>query len=450
MNLKRKEFLTLGGLSVSALALSACGGPSTSGPTQSAAATDWTTVTPAGEISFMSSHPGSSQPIEQELIDAFQQANPDIKVNLITGGQNYEEVAQKFQTAQAGSDIPDVVLASDVWWFRFALAGSITPINALLDAVGDQVSDFNTTLYNDYQYNNSNWAVPVARSTPLFYYNRDHFTAAGLPGRAPSSWEEFAEWAPRIQEANASKPGYLKAYQYPALDGYAGWTLQNVLWGYGGGWSDEWQITANSDASVQAMEWVQQSTGQNGWAGVSSKTSVGDMTAGAVSATVSSTGDLVGTLQAAKDAGMNIGVGFLPGGPASSSPVCPTGGAGMAIASKVSPERQLAAAKFISFFTNAQNTARFSEATGYMPVRTSADMSAVLAKTPEIQVALDQLEVTRSQDYARVFLPGADQEMAKAAARIMNENADVKATLDSLQNNLQGIYDKDVKPQLAS
>ncbi|AJT41690.1 ABC transporter substrate-binding protein [Psychromicrobium lacuslunae] len=451
MNINRKGFLTLGGLGLGATALAACGGPNTSGgPNNSAAATDWSKVTPAAEISFLSSHPGSSQPIEQKLIEDFQKANPGIKVNLVTGGSNYEEVAQKFQTAQTGNDTPDIVLASDVWWFRFAIADSIIPVDDLLKAVNDKTEDFNATLYNDYKYDEKHWAVPNNRSTPLFYYNKDHFKAAGLPDRAPKTWEEFAEWAPKIQQANASKAGYLHAYQYPALAGYAGWTLQNVLWGFGGSWSKEWDFTTDSDESVKALQWVQDSIVKNGWAGVSSKDAVGDMTAGAVSSTVSSTGDLVGTLKAAKEKGLNIGVGFLPGGPASASPVCPTGGAGLAIAKKSTPERQLAAAKFLSFYTNAQNTAQFSEATGYMPSRTSADMSAVLAKTPQIQVALDQLKVTKSQDYARVFLPGADQEMAKAAAKIMNEKADVKATLSALKTTLQGIYEKDVKPKLKS
>ncbi|NDU79473.1 extracellular solute-binding protein, partial [Actinomadura sp. DSM 109109] len=147
----------------------------------------------------------------------------------------------------------------------------------------------NSTLYGDYSYDNQHWAAPYARSTPLFYYNKDHFAAAGLPDRAPTTWDEFAEWAPKIKAANASQSGYQNAYQYPALAGYAGWTLQNVLWGQGGGWSKEWEMTADSDASVKAMQWVQDSIVKDGWAGVSSKDAVGDMTAGAVSSTVSST-----------------------------------------------------------------------------------------------------------------------------------------------------------------
>ncbi|MET4003163.1 sn-glycerol 3-phosphate transport system substrate-binding protein [Arthrobacter sp. UYCu511] len=446
--INRRNFLTVTGLGLGSVALAACGGPSTGGNVPAAMNTDWAKVTPAAKITFMSSHPGKSADIEAALIADFEAANPGIKVELITGGANYEEVAQKFQTSQAGNNVPDVVVASDVWWFRYALAETVMPLDELLAVVGDKSAGFNATLFGDYKYTDKHWAVPYARSTPLFYYNKDHFAAAGLPDRAPATWEEFALWAPKIQAANAGNKGYQHAYQYPALAGYAGWTLQNVLWGQGGGWSKEWEITANSEASIKAMTWVQESITKDKWAGVSSKDAVSDMSAGAVSATVSSTGDLVGTLEAAKTAKMNIGVGFLPGGSVSASPVCPTGGAGLVIAAKTSPERQLAAAKFVSFITNAANTARFSEATGYMPVRDDADMTAVLATTPQIQLALDQLKVTRSQDYARVFLPGADLEMANAAAKIMNEKADVATSLGELQEKLESIYTKTVQPKL--
>jgi sn-glycerol 3-phosphate transport system substrate-binding protein len=130
--------------------------------------------------------------------------------------------------------------------------------------------------------------------------------------------------------------------------------------------------------------------------------------------------------------------------------VCPTGGAGLGIPSGVSKEVQLAAATFLKFMTEPENTAQFSAATGYMPTRISADMTAVLAKTPQIKTAMDQLAVTRVQDNARAFLPGADQEMAKAAAKILTQQGDVKATMTELKATLEGIYTKDVKPKLKS
>ncbi|MGP0222314.1 ABC transporter substrate-binding protein [Paenarthrobacter sp. NCHU4564] len=452
ISLSRKQFLGVAGASFGTLTLAACGGPSTTGggSNNTAEAADWSKLKPASSISFMSSHPGKSRDTELKLIEAFQKAQPGITVNLITGGANYEEVAQKFQTAQAGTDIPDVVVASDVWWFRYAVSGAILPIDGLLKAVKASTSDYVAGLISDYKHDNKQWAVPYARSTPLFYFNKDHFQAAGVPERAPETWEEFAGWAPRIKTANAVSSGYQNAYQYPAIAGYAGWTLQNVLWGFGGAWSKEWDIIADSEASVKAMQWVQDSIVKDSWAGVSSKNAITDLQAGAVSATISSSADLAATLKAAKEANMRIGVGFLPGGSVSQSPVCPTGGSGLVIASKTSPERQLAAALFATFATNAQSTATLSAATGYAPVAEAADIASILAETPEFKTVVDQLKVTRTQDYARTYLPGGDQEIAKAATRIMNEKADVKATLTELKGTLQSIYTKDVKPKLKS
>ncbi|MGG5170980.1 ABC transporter substrate-binding protein [Pseudarthrobacter sp. J1738] len=444
LNLDRRLFLSLAGAGAGAAAISACGGPSTASNNSSASTqeVDFSGVKPATSIDFWSNHPGKSQDVEKEIIAKFEAANPTIKVNLVTAGSNYEEIAQKFQTAQAAkSGLPALVVLSDVWWFRYYMNQNIISLDSLIKQLDVKVDDFRKSLVDDYKYDSKQWALPYGRSTPLFYYNKDHFKAAGLPDRAPKTWQEFAEWAPKLKAA--SKAQY--AFMYPALAGYAGWTLQNNLWGEGGGWSKDWDITCDSDASVAALQWAQDSVYKDGWAGVSSKESADDFAAGIASATLSSTGSLIGIL---KSASFNVGVGFLPGGSKETTGVCPTGGAGLGIPSGVSKEEQLAAGMFLKFMTEPENTAAFSAATGYMPTRTSADMTAVLAKTPQIKTAMDQLAVTRVQDNARVFLPGADQEMAKAAASILTQKGDVKEAMKTLKSTLEGIYTKDVKPKL--
>ncbi|WP_311213676.1 MULTISPECIES: ABC transporter substrate-binding protein [unclassified Arthrobacter] len=443
-NLDRRHFLGLAGLGAGAAALAACGGPSTAGTADAVdtAAIDFSGVKPAASIDFWTNHPGKSQDVEKAIIEKFHAKFPDIKVNLVTAGANYEEIAQKFQTSQAAkTGLPALVVLSDVWWFRYFSNGSIIPIDGLVKQLDIKIDDFQKSLVDDYKYDDKQWALPYGRSTPLFYYNKDHFKAAGLPDRAPATWQEFAEWAPKLKATSGAQYAYI----YPALAGYAGWTLQNNLWGWGGSWSKEWDITCDSAESVAALQWAQDSIYKDAWAGVSSKEAADDFAAGITSSTISSTGSLLGVLKAAK---FNVGVGFLPGGPEVPSGVCPTGGAGLGIPSGITKEEQLAAATFLKFMTEPENTAAFSAATGYMPTRLSADMSAVLAATPQINTAMDQLPVTKVQDNARVFLPGADQEMAKAAAKILTQQGDVQATMTELKKTLEGIYTKDVKPKL--
>lgn len=447
--LDRRRFLGLAGLGVAATALTACAGPSTSGAVPGAAASssssvDWASVKPAATIQFWSSNPGSSQQVTQQIVDAYNASQSATKVTLVTAGASYEDIAAKFQTAQASGQLPDLMVLSDVWWFRYFLQGSITPLNDLLEAAEVQTSDYRKTFLDDYSYAGSTWAVPWARSTPLFYYNKDHWKAAGLPDRAPATWQELAEWAPKLQAAGL---GTQHAYQLPAVAGYAGWTLQNNLWGWGTGWSqkDSFTITCDSSAAQQALQFLQDAVYKDRWAGVASTSAITDLTAKAVSATTSSTGDLRTALKAGT---IDLGVGFLPGGPAATEPVCPTGGAGLAIPSGIDPGRQLAAMQFIKFLTSPENTVTFSDATGYIPVRTSADTTQLLTTTPQLKTAIDQLSLTRPQDWARVFLPGADQEMGKTAAAVFTGQADVASSLSQLKTTLEGIYTRDVEPKL--
>ncbi|SHL25975.1 carbohydrate ABC transporter substrate-binding protein, CUT1 family [Pseudonocardia thermophila] len=443
--LDRRGFLRLTGMAGAAAAVAACGGPTVTAPGSGPAAVeqvDFTGVTPAKTITFWSNNPGSSGPVTQQIIDAYEAANPGMKVNLVNAGQNYEEIAQKFQTAQTGGQVPDLVVLSDVWWFRYYMQRSIIPLDSVIEAVGIDLSDYREVLVKDYQYNGAQWAIPWARSTPLFYYNKNHWQAAGLPDRAPTTWQEFAEWAPRLQAADT---GAQHAFQMPALADYAGWTFQNNLWGEGGGWSRDFEVICDSPESVSALEFLKQAAAPGGWAGVSAKDQANDLSAGAVSATVSSTGSLAGVLRTAQ---FPVGVGFLPGGSKVDKPVCPTGGAGLGIPKNIPKENQLAAAQFIKFLTSPENCILFSQETGYLPIRNSANIDELVTKTPQAKVAIDQLAVTRPQDNARVFFPGGDGEMAKAAAKILNEQADVTETMQALKATLNNIYETQVKPNL--
>jgi len=449
--MSRRKLLGVASAGLVALALAACAGPSVAGtdpePTASTgvAGPDFTGVEPADKITFLSANPGGSQAVTQEIIDAFT-AETGIEVEL-QSATSYEETAQKFQAAQAGGGLPDLLTLSDVWWFRFYMNEQIIPLDSALEAAGISADDYVPGFYADYTYDGAQWGVPFARSTPLFYYNKAHWEAAGLPDRAPETWAEFAEWAPKLQAATG-----VHAYGYPETAGYAGWTLQNLLWGYGTGWSaeDSFDVTANSPEAVEALTFMQDSIYEAGWATQAATSAQTDLVSGAISATILSTGSLVGTQTALESAGnpFELGVGFLPGGPVESDRVVPTGGTGVSITAGVPVENQLAAAMFIKFLTNPENSIKFSAATGYIPVNANADTSALTGPNPLAQTAIDQLARIRPQDYARVFLPGADGEMALAVTAINTTQADVQSTLDQLAATIEGIYTSQVEPNL--
>lgn len=444
---RRPAFLKAIGLGLVAATLAACSGPATSdeGDLKSNAqtATDWSKVEPAKEITWWSNHPGASKDTEDALIKQFTQET-GIKVNLVTAGANYDEVAQRFQAASGTDSVPDLVIASDVWWFRYFVNDQIMPLDDVFDYLDADVADFNTTLYNDYEYEGAHYAAPYARSTPLFYYNKDMFKAAGLPDRGPETWAEFEEWAPKLQEVVPDDGAPLGLGTGTS---WAAWWGSNVLWTNGAAFSDGWDVTLDTDQAIESGEWLRALYNDKKYASVGNDTQA-DFAAGYFSTFVGSTGSLKGILDAAN---FEVGAAFLPEGDAGAG--VPTGGTGLAIPSDRPAENQLAAAMFLEFLTNSENTATFSEATGYVPVRTSATesdtMKALYQQTPQYKVAIDQLATkTRNQDWVRVFVPGGDAILTEALEQIILKNTPAKEAFEQATPRLEQAYKENVEPYL--
>ena len=144
----RRGFLGMAGGAAALVGLGACAGTGSPGTPQASGGGGGS----ANTIDFWSNHPGTSKEVEQKIITAFQQANPGITVKLTDAGKNYEEVAQKFNAALAGGSLPDVVVASDVTWFNFALNKQFTPLDDLLSGAGVKVDDYVDSLFNDYKF----------------------------------------------------------------------------------------------------------------------------------------------------------------------------------------------------------------------------------------------------------------------------------------------------------
>ncbi|NNH73898.1 ABC transporter substrate-binding protein [Nocardia uniformis] len=432
--LSRRGFLGLAGAATAGLALTACAG--TGGGDEQEG--------DANAITFWSNHPGTSKELENELISRFQTEYPDLKVNLVSAGKNYEEVSQRFNAALSGGDLPDVVVLSDVWWFNYALNGSIEPMDSHFSSAGVDLADYVDSLAADYEFNGQHYALPYARSTPLFYYNKDVWAKAGLPERGPESWTEFDEWGPKIQSIVGADKW---AHGWGNAKDYLAWTFQGPMWTFGGRYSKEWQLTFNDAKSIEAGNYLRDSINAKKYASVRPTLPV-DIGNGLVASGIASTGDLKSITSSAAGK-FDLGTAFLPH---PNGPGATTGGAGLAIPARISDTRKENALKFIGFITNAANTAYFSQGTGYMPVRKSAlqdpSEQQFLAENPNSKTAIDQLALTRSQDYARVFIPGADQIIGTGLEQIGLQNRDAAAAFADVTNQLQTIIDRQILPKL--
>jgi sn-glycerol 3-phosphate transport system substrate-binding protein len=94
---------------------------------------------------------------------------------------------------------------------------------------------------------------------------------------------------------------------------------------------------------------------------------------------------------------------------------------------------------------------KFTQATGYMPVRKSAvdrpEEKAFLDQNPNAKTAIEQLPSTRSQDNARVLVPGGGARIGKALDQIV-AGQDVATVFAALQKETQQVIDAQIKPKL--
>jgi sn-glycerol 3-phosphate transport system substrate-binding protein len=395
--------------------LAACGGPAGD---QSGVGGAPKSAGPV-KITYWGTQPGSPT-AEPAVAEAFNKTQQDVVVTYEFQGA-YADLANKLTAALQARTAPDVPLLSDVWWFKFFAQKMLLPLDDLMKSEKIDSKDFVEALYNEGVRDGKSYWLPFARSTPIFYYNKEAWQKAGLPDRGPRNWDEFSkEWAPKLKSGG----GVQNAYGHGDNGSYIAWLFQCVIWQFGGAYSDaQFNIKIAEPNGVRAGEFYRSSV-KDGWAYVP-QSQANDFRSGLTAAIMGSTATLAAHENAAK---FPVGTAFLPEGPAGFG--CCTGGAGMSILTTTPADRRAAAMKWINYATGAGNPA-FVQGTGYMPVRkslfTGPEITELFRTRPNFKTAVDQLPKTKGQDAARVFVPGGDEIIGKGIARITTnqEPADV-------------------------
>lgn len=429
----RRQMLKSMGLSAGVLALAACAPAAAPGAAPAAEGGD---AAPAAEpvvVSLWSSYSGKNGEAETALVEKFNETYDDAQIDYQFQG-SYEETAQKVTAALQAGTAPDASLLSDVWWFKFYLNQTLVPLNDLMEAEGVDVADYQDSLINEGYRQDIYWWIPFARSTPLFYYNRVKWAEAGLPDRGPETWDEFMEWAPNLIEMDGDEMT-VAAFAHPDGASYIAWLFQGVAWQFGGSYSDpDFTMRMTDEETIKAGDFYRDTVHTHGWA-VPSKDMGADFINGFTAAAMMSTGSMGGIKESAQ---FDFGTAFLP---KKDHFGCCTGGAGLSILTSTPEEKRPAAMRYIAFASNPENTAFWSQSTGYMPVRKSALESDVMqnyfAEFPQFKTATEQLALTQPQDAARVFVPNGDQIIGKGLERITVQDEEVATVFAEVQTTLE-------------
>jgi len=191
------------------------------------------------KIVYWRSLTGVAGDSQDEIVRRFNESRSDIIVEAQFQGA-YAEILQKLQAALAAGEVPDLVLLDSPHLQIFAKDGVLVNLDDFVKKEkADFLKDYIPGLLADGYYQGSLYALPVLRSTPLLYVNGDMLEAAGLPRRAPATWDEFREYSKKLTITNAAGEQIQVGAGFTTTVTSGHWYFQGAVYAYGGLVSDE-------------------------------------------------------------------------------------------------------------------------------------------------------------------------------------------------------------------
>lgn len=393
------------------------------------------------KIVFWRSLTGVAGEAQEELVARFNESQDDVIVEAQFQGA-YAELLQKLLAALAAGELPDLVLLDSPFVALFAKDGALVNLDQFVknDTSSFDIKDFIPGLIQDGYYDGSLYALPVLRSTPLLYVNGDMLAEAGLPRRAPRTWDEFREFSKKVTKFDASGQPIQQGAGFTMGQTSAHWYFQGAVYAYGGLVSDEKFNIHLTEEPVIKLATLWQDMVFKDKSAIPSN-SHDDFLNKKVAMVFGSTGSMGNLL---KRADFDVIPAFMP---KQVKNLVPVGGSVLAMTS-TNKRRQEAAWEFMKFMTSPASNSHIVIKTGYMPISKSSmeypDTVAYFEANPIRKVAIEQLEFTRPQ--ASVISLGKGTEILRQMIeKLLIGNMDVRKVMEETTVDLLKEYNESFK-----
>lgn len=261
----RKTLSMIAVMSIVGTSLAACGDAAVTPTTGTGTSTDATATTgtggstgglPAGcsnvELSYWNPFTGPDGPFMGTLTENFNSSNSSVKVTMTTQADYYTQI----QTAAASDTLPDVAIIHADQVATWAYRNVLRPIDDVATSMNLSSGDFPEGVWNAGQVAGKRYSIPLDIHPMTMFYNEDLLTAAGITA-APKTREEFEAAAQAITDKGTK--GFMLTAGFPVQQ-----IFSMLLHQYGGTWFDADGTKAmwNSDAGVQALQWMKDAQGK--------------------------------------------------------------------------------------------------------------------------------------------------------------------------------------------
>ncbi|GGA38439.1 ABC transporter substrate-binding protein [Pelagibacterium lentulum] len=332
----------------------------------------------------------------EALTQAYMDEHPDISINAIYTG-SYADTTTRAITAARGGNAPQLAILLSTDMFTMIDEDVIEAWDDHLTAeeVEEWIGGFYPAFMKNSQTEGKTWGIPFQRSTPVIYWNKEAFEAAGLdPETPPATWEEMVEMGKALTVRDDAGTVTQWGVRVPS-SGFPSWLFTGLVAANGHILANEagTEVYLDDPAVVEALEYLVSLTTEHeimapgilDWGATPRAFMDGE------SAIIwTTTGNLTNIRN---NAPFDFGVGMLP---ANLQPGAPTGGGNFYLFSGHGEEETRAAIDFVKWATAPEQAAEWSIATGYVAPRPDTweteAMQAYAQEVPGAVVARDQLE----------------------------------------------------------
>ena len=201
---------------------------------------------------------GAAADTIEKLTAEYAAANPDVNIEAIYAG-SYSDAGQKALTAARGGQPPQISVLLSTQMYALIDEDVIVPFD---DFVSEEdkaawIGGFYPSFMENSQYEGKTYGIPFQRSTPVLYWNKEAFAAAGLdPETPPANWDEMVEMGKALtmkdDNGNVSQWGV----RIPSA-GFPYWLFQGLTTPAGAILADGGtKVNFNDDKVVEALEYL--------------------------------------------------------------------------------------------------------------------------------------------------------------------------------------------------
>jgi len=363
----------------------------------------------AVEIQFWHAMQGERGRQLEKLAGGFNDSQSEYQIVPVYKGSYTDTIAAAIVALRTRQQPPIVQVVEVATATMMAAKGAVYPVYQLMQ---DQGEDFDpsaylpaiTSYYADLSGNMLSF--PFNSSTPILYYNRDQFRAAGLdPDKPPKTWPELEAMARRLVDAgvrcgfSTEWPSWVHIENFSA---YHNLPLATQINGFGG---LDAELTINNAAVVRHIaalaEW--QKTKMFEYGGRTNRAE-SKFHGSECSIYLGSSGTRTNILAHAK---FDVGYALMPYWP--DVPGAPQnsiiGGATLWVLKGRSDAEYKGAAKFFAYLSRPGLQAWWHQNTGYMPItRKAYDLSRAQGfydRNPGTDIAVEQLTLNPPTENSR-------------------------------------------------